>query len=474
MLEAYFTVGIFISLLYDEWMDVSPGGLITPAYFALFMDQPMRLVSTGVIALLTVACLRLLSQWIPLYGKRQFAVAVGLAMVIKTVVNGLLAVTVGDLVVLVAIGHIIPGLLANEMEKQGIVRTLLHTAIATIGIYGVLLLFQGLGLGLGVGGDQTSLVQDLTFTKTADLLGLDYSGITTTLGNERAKRTAVNPNFAAVVVDMLDQAGLKRGDPVALNLSGSFPTLNVAAIIAVEEMGLEPMIISSIGASTHGANRPGLTYLDMEDRLHSEGLISSRSLWVSPGGDGDMGTNMDQDLLLDIYHRLTDKGYQIFLAPDLDQNLNMRMDHYQGSKALVNVGGNLISQGSSDLGHFWSYGLIQPTGMLNYTDNGLIGQFLSRDLPVVNMLQIMDIASTYGLAIDPEWIPPVGEGGVYQEVAYPRSRVFFLLLLFGMGVGIHGYQRRKQNKRILIENLHQTLNSGTGSIHHRTGSSQVS
>jgi hypothetical protein len=42
------------------------------------------------------------------------------------------------------------------------------------------------------------------------LIGPEWSGITTTIGDPEAKRTTINPNFAALIAHFLQQAGVKR------------------------------------------------------------------------------------------------------------------------------------------------------------------------------------------------------------------------------------------------------------------------
>ena len=82
------------------------------------------------------------------------------------------------------------------------------------------------------------------------IIGVEFNEITTTLGALESKRTSANPNFAAVLVDLLLEADLEEGDKVAMNLSSSFPALNIASIVACETLDLEPVIISSIGSSS--------------------------------------------------------------------------------------------------------------------------------------------------------------------------------------------------------------------------------
>ena len=64
------------------------------------------------------------------------------------------------------------------------------------------------------------------------LIGLEESPITTSLGQLEAKRTSANPNFAGCLVRMLDEAGVRSGDAVAVGASSSFPGMILATIAA--------------------------------------------------------------------------------------------------------------------------------------------------------------------------------------------------------------------------------------------------
>ncbi len=115
------------------------------------------------------------------------------------------------------------------------------------------------------------------------LIGMEYTDLTSTLGSLSAKRTSLNPQFAGLVLSLMRQAGAKRGDRVAISFSGSFPALNRAVLAACAELGLNPTIICSVGASAYGANIPGLTWLDMERILFEKGKIGYRSAFASIG-----------------------------------------------------------------------------------------------------------------------------------------------------------------------------------------------
>lgn len=252
------------------------------------------------------------------------------------------------------------------------------------------------------------------------LIGLEYSFITTTIGNLEAKRTSTNPNMAAVVVDMFTELGLQPGDRVAVNCSGSFPALNTAVLCAIDVMELEPYLISSFGASTHGANDPELTWLDMEYHLFTEGLIEHKSDLFSIGGMEDVGKEMDPGLRETITQRIQSYGYELFYDEDLIHNIETRYARYRAQgelKCFINVGGNDASFGDSNIMVHTDGGILTE---LSENDNstGLVQLFLKDSTPVIHLLNIKSLATEYGLPIDPVPLPQPGEGGVFYETQY--------------------------------------------------------
>ena len=252
------------------------------------------------------------------------------------------------------------------------------------------------------------------------LIGLEYSFITTTIGNLEAKRTSTNPNMAAIVVDMFTELGLQPGDSVAINCSGSFPALNIAVLCAVEAMELNPYLISSFGASTHGANDPSLTWLDMEHHLYEQGLLSHRSDRFSIGGMEDIGKEMDPTLRETITARIQGYGYELFYDEDLIRNVLTRYEIYRAQgdvKCFINVGGNDASFGDSNIMVHADGGILTA---LPEKDNstGLVQLFLEDGIPVIHLLNIKSLASEYGLPIDPVPLPDPGEGDVYFKSDY--------------------------------------------------------
>ena len=281
------------------------------------------------------------------------------------------------------------------------------------------------------------------------MIGLEYSFITTTIGNLEAKRTATNPNMAAVVVDMFGELGLQPGDKVAINCSGSFPALNIAVMCAVEVMELDPYLISSFGSSTHGANDPELTWLDMENHLYTSGLLNHRSDLFSIGGMEDLGKEMPPELVDTIVARIQGYGYELFYDEDLLHNVRQRYQIYRNQgdvKCFINVGGNDASFGDSSVMVHTDGGILTE---LSEKDNstGLVQLFLKDGTPVIHLLNMKNLASEYGLPIDPVPLPEPGEGDVYRQIEYRRELAVTGLLVSGSMLWMSRENNNRDKKR---------------------------
>lgn len=242
------------------------------------------------------------------------------------------------------------------------------------------------------------------------LIGDYLTPVTTTLGNLEAKRTSVNPNAAALVVHLLFEAGVRPGDRIGVNCSGSFPALNLAVLCAMDAMELEGTVFSSVGASTYGANLEEFTYQDMEYDLFAKGYIQHRSAYVSWGGANDQGLEFSEEVKTAILARLAGQGYSFWEIDDLEENIQARLDCYEDVACFVNVGGNLVSTGGGTA-YDGGCGLLRSGS----DDQGLIGQYVTQDIPVLHLLNLKKLFPQYGLPVDPIPTPQPGEGTVYYE-----------------------------------------------------------
>ncbi len=116
-------IGLLIALIFISVTGVYPGGIIVPCYLSIFIYQPFRIAVTLVIALLTFICFRVASNYLIIFGKRRFVfmILVGgcITFLWLHLSPSLLPVTQEFR----TIGWVIPGLIANHFEKQGILIT---------------------------------------------------------------------------------------------------------------------------------------------------------------------------------------------------------------------------------------------------------------------------------------------------------------------------------------------------------------
>ena len=120
----YIGIGMVLSLFLTETLGVTAGGIIVPGYIAMNLEDPARLLTTFGISILTFLLIKLLSQFIMVYGKRRLVLAllIGflLGFITRSENNPFSNLIEMDFVV---IGNIIPGLIANWMDRQGVLRT---------------------------------------------------------------------------------------------------------------------------------------------------------------------------------------------------------------------------------------------------------------------------------------------------------------------------------------------------------------
>ncbi len=130
----YIGIGMVLSLFLTETLGVTAGGIIVPGYIAMNLENPERLVITFGVSILTFLIIKLLSKFIMVYGKRRLVLALLIGFLLGYLSRSENMITAGlgttDFIV---IGNIIPGLIANWMDRQGVLRTI-STVLITAGI----------------------------------------------------------------------------------------------------------------------------------------------------------------------------------------------------------------------------------------------------------------------------------------------------------------------------------------------------
>jgi poly-gamma-glutamate biosynthesis protein PgsC/CapC len=128
-------IGLLISLAFIALTGVFPGGIIVPSYLALFLTEPARIAGTLVAALLTLVTYKLASRYLILFGRRRLVFLILFGALWALLWRQLLPSLFPLSLELRVIGWVIPGLIANHYERQGVVVTSAALITVTVIIY---------------------------------------------------------------------------------------------------------------------------------------------------------------------------------------------------------------------------------------------------------------------------------------------------------------------------------------------------
>lgn len=267
------------------------------------------------------------------------------------------------------------------------------------------------------------------------LIGDRVTSITTQNGSLPSKLTTLNPNFAAVFVEMFKKAGLKSGNKIAVSYTGSFPALNLAILAATKILELKPVIISSVGASMFGATDPDFTVLDIESFLKRNSMLNFQSAAASIGGGEDLGRGLSKSGRDKILRAIKRNGVELIKTENLQGNANNKWELYkkiypkQNISLFVNIGGGL-----SSLGYIEDRQNIEP-GLHRYVDErtlsdvGLMYRFASENVPIIHIGDILSLADKHDLPTAPTPLPKPGTGRMFREKSYSLTIAAISLII---------------------------------------------
>lgn len=230
------------------------------------------------------------------------------------------------------------------------------------------------------------------------LIGEEFTGITTTLGDLDSKILSTNPDFSAYFIKILKDNSIKKNDYVAINLSSSFPALNISLLSALDILEVNGIIINSIGSSMYGANNEDFTFLEMVMYLNEKNILKNSITAYSLGGDFDLGKNFDEDIKLKILNRIKKYNLKQIYIRNLDKNIQNRIEIYEKNgkvKAFINIGGNLVHE-----------------KLENY--------FKKTDIPTFNFLNIKKLSTSIGLS----------NNNSLSSFFYKKNKIPYIIILF--------------------------------------------
>jgi len=299
------------------------------------------------------------------------------------------------------------------------------------------------------------------------MVGSPFSLITTDEGDLDSKLTTLDPNFSAVVVDLMSQLNLQDNDTVAVLMTGSMPGANLAVLSACQAMGITPITISSLGASQWGANQIDFTWLDMESILVKNGLYSSQSVAASIGGRNDMGRLLSPSGRKIITDNISFHNIPLIKNNRLAENIKTRMKYYSQLlpisryKAVINVGGGVASLGTSFNSKLIPPGIVKRSDLAKINRpggiEGVFSKFINSGVPGLHILNIRPLTEQFKIPFAPIPIPKIGTGSLYAIERYSLIVATLCLLVVSGSVLIVGVQSKRNIKQHLMQHEPDSL-----------------
>ncbi|MBC8312829.1 MAG: poly-gamma-glutamate biosynthesis protein PgsC [Candidatus Cloacimonetes bacterium] len=149
MFEVAIGIGVIISLFFLEAYGAAAGGIVVCGYIALYLNEPLTIAITLCISFIVYVVVKLLGTMIFVYGRRRMVFSVLLGFIFGWIVRTyVFPAYLAENQAVHVIGYIIPGLIANSMVKQGIIKTLTIMGVAAVLVRFILVLvFQGKFVG---------------------------------------------------------------------------------------------------------------------------------------------------------------------------------------------------------------------------------------------------------------------------------------------------------------------------------------
>lgn len=134
MLTVSIGLGLIIGLLFIELFSLFCGGVIVPGYIAINLNTPYSVLMTLVVSICSYGVVKTFSTFLMLYGRRQYVAMLLTAFLLGNLFELIVSVWFTlELMPFVLpgsseddfgiIGYVIPGLIANWYERQGIITT---------------------------------------------------------------------------------------------------------------------------------------------------------------------------------------------------------------------------------------------------------------------------------------------------------------------------------------------------------------
>ena len=299
------------------------------------------------------------------------------------------------------------------------------------------------------------------------LIGVESSSITTIFNESNknfldSKLACTHPNFSALMVHLFKEAELNSGDTVAVSMTGSLPGANLALLAACEALKIHPIILSSVGSSSWGANREDMTWLDIETNLYDKKMIDYRSLAVSIGGENDLGENLSDDGIEIIEENIISNNSVLINENSLKENIDYKMDLYTSKlpiknySAFINIGGGASSIGYGAGKDSMKVGVLFPIEIDDlikdnkYFSSSSAYSFMDAGVAFINIKNINLLAKDWGL-YPPSELIEVNKGKLFYEIEKYNLKTIIFALIINLGIiiaiGLYSHQQIKRRMK---------------------------
>ncbi len=233
-----------------------------------------------------------------------------------------------------------------------------------------------------------------------EMIGNDYTVITSTLGSLEAKELSAQPAFAALMVSLLLKADMDSTKKAGVLLTGSFPALTVCTFAALQTLHIPAIVFSSLSASCYGANQPLATWLDMETQLQRFGNLQYKTYCVSIGSENDNGSGLTDEGRQLIYTAAERNERDLYIPASLQESIEYKMEVLlrENVQLLINIGGNQAAVGGCSHASTIPFGLNFKVQTCSDKNRGLIFRMAEKGVPFIHLLHIKDLARRYGVS----------------------------------------------------------------------------
>ncbi len=252
---------------------------------------------------------------------------------------------------------------------------------------------------LGIPADSDSLEYAKLNNGEEDIIGDEYSILTTTLGSLEAKELSNNTAFSALMVKLISESDADTSKPVGIEASGSFPALTIQTMAALQSMNRKAVLISSLGASSHGANQPGALWIDMEGWLNKYGGCRYHSELITYGAEGDTAGGLIEEGKAELDNALTRNGKQVFIPKTIEMSIEKKLELFKGRNIglLINIGGNQSALGYCSHAELLPNGLHKEIVTCDHKDRGVISRVSEIGIPFIHLLNLKNLAAKYSI-----------------------------------------------------------------------------